>query len=159
MERVQAIGGTAIPPMARGYSRWGDHAAGWILLGLAGAALSERRRRDFLAITGAAVLAHGGAVVTKRLVRRRRPSDPRVRVLVKAPSDLSFPSAHASSTTAACVALTPLVGAPVAVAAAATMAGCRVALGVHYPSDVAAGAALGLAAGAVARRWADGGGR
>lgn len=153
MERVQRVADTWIPSAARAYSRWGDHAAGWIALGVAGAALSKRHRTDFLAMTGAVVLAHGSAVVTKRVVRRRRPSDGRIRVLDKTPSDLSFPSAHTASTTAAAAALAPVVGAPLASTAVATMAASRVLLGVHYPSDVAAGAALGLAAATVVRRW------
>lgn len=149
MERVQAMGTTPLPTVARIYSRWGDHAAGWIATGLVGAVVDRRRRATWLGVTASATLAHGGAVVLKRVVRRRRPWDERVRILVKAPSDLSFPSAHAASTTGAAVALVPIVGVPVAAALATTMAGARVMLGVHYPSDVAAGAAIGLAAGIV----------
>lgn len=153
MRRLQEVAaGGALPAVARGYSRWGEHAAGWLLLGLVGAAVDERRRRQWLGVTCASFGAHAAAVVLKRVVRRRRPDSPDVRVLVGTPSDLSFPSAHAASTTAAAVALAPLVGAPVAAGAACVMGFSRVLLGVHYPSDVAVGTGLGLLSGAVVRR-------
>ncbi|MBM7519386.1 phosphatase PAP2 family protein [Nocardioides nitrophenolicus] len=152
MVRLQAAAGRPGTAAARAYSTWGEHAFGWMGLGLAGALVDARRRRDWLAVTGGAFLAHGGAVVIKRVVRRRRPFDPRVEVRVPTPSDLSFPSAHTSSTTAAAVALAPMIGAPAATGLAATMALGRVALGVHYPSDVLTGVAVGVAAGTIARR-------
>lgn len=153
MRRLQEVAaGGRLPAVARGYSRWGEHAAGWLLLGLVGAAADRRRRTRWLGVTGAAFGAHAAAVVLKRVVRRRRPDSPDVRVLVGTPSDLSFPSAHAASTTAAAVALAPVVGAPLAVGAAGVMGLSRVLLGVHYPSDVVAGACLGLVSGALVRR-------
>ncbi len=153
MQRLQDSAGRGrLPSVARGCSRWGEHAAGWIVLGLAGAAVDRSRRPQWLGVTYASFGAHAAAVVLKRIVRRRRPDSPHVQVLVGTPSDLSFPSAHAASTTAAAVALVPLVGAPLAVGAAAVMAVSRVLLGVHYPSDVAAGVGLGALAGAAVRR-------
>jgi membrane-associated phospholipid phosphatase len=154
MQRLQAASGSAGGALARGYSLWGEHALGWMGLGLAGAVVDRGRRHQWLAVTGGALVAHGAAVVLKRVVRRRRPFDDRIVIRVKAPSDLSFPSAHVSSTTAAAVGLAPIVGTPAAVAAAGAMALARVSLGVHYPSDVAAAAALGLASGLAVRSWA-----
>ena len=68
------------------------------------------------------------------------------------PSTLSFPSAHATSTTAAAVAFGGLLGSPLAAAVVPPMALSRLVLGVHYPSDVVAGSALGAAVAVVARR-------
>lgn len=154
---VQAIGTGPVPGLAQAYSSWGEHARGWIVLGLVGSVVDTGRRPAWLSVTGSAICAHGAAVVLKRVARRRRPFHPSVRVLGRTPSDLSFPSAHAASTTASAVALAPIIGTPAAVGVAAGMAGSRVLLGVHYPSDVVVGAAIGAAAGLlgrrVARRW------
>ncbi|CAA9415776.1 MAG: Putative decaprenylphosphoryl-5-phosphoribose phosphatase, partial [uncultured Pseudonocardia sp.] len=101
---------------------------------------------------------HGASIGVKRVVRRPRPDDPSVEVRVGTPSRLSFPSAHATSTTAAAVlfgALLHRVGRGRAVAVLVPpMALSRLVLGVHYPSDVVAGALLGAAVAAGARRVA-----
>lgn len=136
-----------VPAAARAYSRFGEHASGWMALGSAGALIDAPRRRLWRRVALAAFVAHAAAVVLKRIMRRRRPSAPEIRVLTPTPSDLSFPSAHAASTAAALVVLAPVVGRPVAAGAAGCMALARVLLGVHYPTDVAAGLAVGLVVG------------
>jgi membrane-associated phospholipid phosphatase len=75
-----------------------------------------------------------------------------VRVLAATPSRLSFPSAHATSTTAAALLFGALLRRPLAALLVPPMAASRLVLGVHYPSDVLAGSALGAAVAAVARR-------
>jgi membrane-associated phospholipid phosphatase len=86
------------------------------------------------------------------VVRRPRPDDPRVQVHVGTPSRLSFPSAHATSSTAAAVLFGALLRKPLAAVVVPAMALSRMVLGVHYPTDVLAGSALGAAVAAVARR-------
>lgn len=128
---------------ARGLSHLGEHAAAWIALGALGAAVDAPRRREWLRATGSVVLAHGVSVVVKRVARRTRPELPGLLVGVGVPSRWSFPSSHATSTTAAAVAYGRLLGSPVPAAAVPVMAWSRLALGVHFPTDVAAGSALG----------------
>ena len=66
-----------------------------------------------------------------------------------APSSLSFPSAHATSSFACATAMTRIAPeAAVLFVLAFAIAACRPYLGMHYPSDVLAGrssaSALGL---------------
>lgn len=128
---------------ARGMSLFGEHAAGWLAVGLLGALVDRRRRRDWVTATVGVAVAHGASIAVKRVVRRPRPADPRVEVLVGTPSRLSFPSAHATSTTAAAVLFGGLLGCRLTPVLVPPMALSRLVLGVHYPSDVAAGALLG----------------
>lgn len=145
----------ARPPVlrvAQGMSTFGEHAAGWLSVGAVGALVDRRRRREWLAATAAVALAHGASIGVKRIVRRPRPDDPRVRVLAGTPSRLSFPSAHATSTTAAAVLFGGLLRRPLAPVLVPAMALSRLVLGVHYPSDVLAGSMLGAAIAATVQR-------
>jgi membrane-associated phospholipid phosphatase len=151
-------GAVAAPPVvrvARGMSHFGEHAAGWLAIGLLGAAVHRKdpgRRREWLGAAAAVALAHGASIGVKRVVRRPRPDDPSVRVLVGTPSRLSFPSSHATSTTAAAVLYGGLLRTPIGLVTVPLMALSRLVLGVHYPSDVAAGSALGAGVALVSRR-------
>jgi membrane-associated phospholipid phosphatase len=152
LESVQgAIARPSVVRAARVMSLFGEHAGGWLALGTLGALTDRRRRRDWLTATAAVALAHGASIGVKRVVRRPRPDDPRVRVLAGTPSRLSFPSAHATSTTAAAVLFGTLLRRPLVAVLVPPMALSRLVLGVHYPSDVLAGSLLGVAVAAVAR--------
>jgi MYXO-CTERM domain-containing protein len=143
---------------ARALSHFGEHSIGWVAVSLLGAILARRRRREWLVAGAGALVAHAAAVLIKRLVRRKRPHHPAVAVNVGTPSQLSFPSAHATSTTAAAILMGRAAGLPPGTAAAVLvppMALSRVLLGVHYPTDVAFGVALGAAVARLAL-WLDG---
>jgi len=137
---------------ARGLSHFGEHSIGWVTVALLGALLMPRRRRDWLVAGVGAFVAHAAAVLVKRLVRRERPHHPAVVVNVGTPSRLSFPSAHATSTTAAAILIGRATGLPLPAALIPPMALSRILLGVHYPSDVACGVALGVVVARVAER-------
>lgn len=114
------------------------------------------RRRELRAAAFAVVATAGGSALNalaKAAVRRPRPVlvDP-----VAHAGHSSFPSGHAQAVAVGVgvflVLLLPAVpatrrrlAAGLAVGWAVLMAGSRVALGVHYPSDVVAGLALGAA--------------
>jgi membrane-associated phospholipid phosphatase len=130
-------------PVALALSHFGEHSLGWLAVSAAGALLQPRRRRPWLLAGIGAVAAHAAAVLIKRVVRRPRPKHPAVAVNVGTPSALSFPSAHATSTTAATLLLAPLTGLPLPALVVPPMALSRLVLGVHYPSDVLTGVAVG----------------
>lgn len=130
---------------ARTLSHFGEHSIGWLVVSALGALLAPARRRAWLAVGFGAFAAHAAAVVIKRVVRRERPHHPSVVVNVGTPSRLSFPSAHATSTTAASVLMARVTGLPVPALLVPPMALSRLVLGVHYPSDVITGVAVGAA--------------
>jgi undecaprenyl-diphosphatase len=140
---------------ARALSHFGEHSAGWVGVSLLGAVLQPARRRAWLTAGAGAFLAHAVAVVIKRIVKRERPSHPAIAVNVSTPSRLSFPSAHATSTTAAAILLGRVTGLPLPVVLVPPMAVSRLVLGVHYPSDVVTGVAVGAVVAKAVSRLAD----
>jgi membrane-associated phospholipid phosphatase len=158
--RLQDLGDhPAVTRSAHLLSSAGEHAWSWLVIAGVGASLDRSRRSRWMEVGVATAFAHGAAVALKRIVRRRRPHAAGLRILDATPSDLSVPSAHAASTTAAAVSAAPLLGAGVTAPVAVAMFGARLVLGVHYPSDVTSGALLGVASAAAVRRVADALGR
>lgn len=135
---------------AANYSRlWLLTAA--ILAAVGGRSGRTAAGRGLLAIAVAAFVANGPA---KLLVRRRRPFGLSTSPLIRMPRSTSFPSGHSAAAFAFATAasreqpaLIPVLG-PLAGAVAYS----RVHTGVHYPSDVAAGAAIGVGSGVLTSR-------
>lgn len=128
------------------YSRTGEHGALWMGLAVLGTAASRgvRRRRYSRALRTVAltyVLTQGAKVAT----RRARPLMDDLPRLTTTLSNRSYPSAHASTAFAGARALSRVLPAPPLYVAATVMALSRPYVGVHYPSDVVAGAAFGVA--------------
>jgi len=73
-------------------------------------------------------------VLIKRVVRRQRPHDPAVAVNVGTPSQLSFPSAHATSTTAAAILMGRATGLPLPAVLVPPMALSRLVLVFTIPA-------------------------
>ena len=136
------------------YAWTGEWGRVWIAAALAGAVADRpRRRRWFLAALGVPVTLTVNFCI-KRIVRRQRPRLDGIEPAGRVPTTLSFPSAHAATSFAAAT----LIGAlalplrPLLYGAAALMAFSRPYLGVHYPSDVVAGAAVGTLLGRLLAR-------
>jgi undecaprenyl-diphosphatase len=104
--------------------------------------------RSLAAIAGLAAIV----LIVKLLVRRRRPEG-EWGAVYRATDPHSFPSGHAARAVLLAILATawaPFWFAAVLLLWAPLVALSRVAMGLHYLSDIFAGAGLGLLAGAVA---------
>jgi membrane-associated phospholipid phosphatase len=138
--------------MARNLSRWGEHSRLWFSVALAGAARDPARRGLYARLAGALAVTELLTAIVKLAVDRPRPSLADLPPLTDARSAQSCPSAHASTSFAAARLLCQALPASRVYLAASAMAFTRPYLGVHYPSDVVAGAILGTGVGEIAKR-------
>lgn len=134
-----------------------DHGRLWMGVAAVGALAGRRTRRG--AIRGLASLGAASFVsnvLLKPLFGRRRPDPERThlaRRIGTAPWTSSFPSGHSASAAAFATGATlevPWAG-PILVPLAAAVAYSRVHVGVHYRSDVWAGAAVGISVALIGR--------
>ena len=135
----------------RRYSRLGEHGAVWLAIGCLGSAADGERRGRWVRATLCVGAAYIVSTSIKMAIGRRRPVIEDLPHLMATPTGLSFPSSHSTSSFAAVQAYGRLLPRAPLLGAAAAMAFSRLYLGVHYPSDVAAGAALGTVLGSLGR--------
>jgi undecaprenyl-diphosphatase len=138
----------ALERFATALGKTGNNGGIWFALGLVLAIVDSANREAWLICAVLGPVAIGINYVVKLAVRRPRPVLEGLPPLGGAPSSLSFPSAHATSSFAVATAMTRVE--PVAALAfllAAALALGRPYLGMHFPSDVLAGALLGVALG------------
>lgn len=144
--------------LLRGVSRAGDWSVIWVVTALLLSLFGGRRGRR-AALRGWLAIAVSSGVFNhsiKLLVRRARPDlelVPSDRQPVKSTSTFSFPSGHTASAFAFTTGIAPEFPRLAAVlhVVAVAMGYSRVHAGMHYPSDVVAGAAAGTAAGLASR--------
>jgi membrane-associated phospholipid phosphatase len=138
---------------------WFTSLGGLLVMGpvaLAGAGWLFWHRRGAEALWLILTITSGRLVVegVKLLVQRPRPPVPDRLEWV---TSWSFPSSHSAGTMMTCVALALLWGRSAgwvaALLAAAAIGWSRVALGVHWPSDVLSGWGFGLLWIGAASRW------
>jgi undecaprenyl-diphosphatase len=136
-------------------SELGDFSLVWHLIGTSRALAPDRR--PIHAVRVAAILGVESALVNgpvKNLFRRHRPAWEQERPLrLRRPRTTSFPSGHASAAMTAAGVLAendPLW--PLYYAVGAVVASSRVYVKIHHPSDVVAGALVGVVLARLARR-------
>ncbi|HEY8082457.1 MAG TPA: phosphatase PAP2 family protein [Solirubrobacterales bacterium] len=133
---------------ARALGKAGNNGAMWVAIGLVLAIVDSSNREAWLICAALGPVAIGLNYVVKLIVKRPRPVLEGLPPLGGAPSSLSFPSAHATSSFAVATAMTRVAPeAAVVFVLAAALALGRPYLGMHYPSDVLAGALLGVGLG------------
>jgi membrane-associated phospholipid phosphatase len=135
------------------FSRLGEHAGVWLAIGAVGQALDARQRPGWRRATATVAGVYALNTAIKLAVRRPRPQLPGLPQLTSTPTQFSFPSAHASTSFAGALAYSRL-GAPALplYTLAVGLSISRLYLGVHFPSDVIAGAVLGTAVGGCVTR-------
>jgi undecaprenyl-diphosphatase len=156
MERLVRRRSAALDRALVAITRAANYSRLWLVIAGALAAFGGPRGRraagrGIVALMIAAGVANGPA---KLLVRRRRPRPGSRPALIRVPRSPSFPSGHSAAAfafaTGASAELPSL--APLLLPLAGAVAYSRVHTGVHYPSDVVAGALVGIGSGALAAR-------
>lgn len=129
----------------------GNHGLVWLILAGILLLTPKHRKAGVAVLAGLALEVVCCNLVLKPLVGRIRPCDvnPAVQLLVARPDDFSFPSGHTGASFAAVSALyfsrsrlwmpSLILAVPIAFS--------RLYLYVHYPTDILAGAIIGIMTG------------
>ena len=139
-------------------SRLANKSFLWAFISAALGATGRSGRRAGLRGTFAVLVASAVGHIQAFVVRRKRPEIdvvPVARRLARLPVSPSFPSRHSVSAFAFATGASlekPAAGIPL-LGLAAAVAYSRVYVGVHYPSDVVAGALLGSAVAVATRHF------
>ena len=140
----------------------GDKGFIWILAAILLLLRKKHRKKGVTVLLALGI----GFVITnlllKNIVARPRPYTilTELEILIPKPSDYSFPSGHTCSSFAAALAMLKVCDRKIGIFAcvlAVLIAFSRLYVGVHYPTDVLAGALLGTVSALIAvwsmKRW------
>ena len=146
-----AIGCPALDTFMSAVTVLGDHGVIWVVIGLFLLLMKKYRRWGFTMLVAVLVAWLFGEQFLKDVIARPRPfvEDPSFVLVIPAPHGYSFPSGH---TICAFTAATVLLFSPmrkrwkaVVCVLAVLIAFSRMYLCVHNPTDVLAGAVIGIA--------------
>ena len=161
-ELVRRSGDLPHTPADRGFQLLGraaNHSRLWFAIAaLLIARKGATRRAGLRGVAAIGFASFAASGVGKRLFPRRRPAAellPVYRRMTKRPTSSSFPSGHSASAFAfaSAAAMEHPGTAAVVFPLAAAVGYSRVHTGVHWPTDVAAGAAIGVGAAYATRHW------
>ncbi|MGA9705031.1 phosphatase PAP2 family protein [Pseudomonas sp.] len=132
---------------SRGGDGWLWWSAGLLVLSFGGTDRLQAFSAAFLSACSAVLLF----ARLKVHIRRPRPHGPHRWARIAAPDQFSFPSGHSMTAFAVCSALFDFYPHwwPILLVIAVAVATSRVILGLHYLTDVLAGAVIGSALGAI----------
>lgn len=154
LDALQIIHNPILDTIMCAITRLGDAGIFWILLCISLLILPKTRKSGVIlmaALLVDLVVCNG---ILKPLVHRIRPFDVKtgVELLVKRPTDYSFPSGHTAASFASVMALylagEKKIWIP-SLVLAILIAFSRLYLYVHYPTDVLGGVIIGVVAGAL----------
>ena len=154
LDALQTIHNPVLDTLMSAITRLGDAGIIWILLCVVLLILPRTRKSGAIlmaALLVDLVVCNG---ILKPLVHRIRPFDVKtgIELLVKQPTDYSFPSGHTAASFASVMALY-LAGEKKlwisALVLAVLIAFSRLYLYVHYPTDVLGGMIIGVISGAL----------
>jgi membrane-associated phospholipid phosphatase len=128
------------------FSKLGEQAMIWFALCGVGALVDPEHRPTYAKTAKTVLGVYAVNQLIKFSVQRPRPRLDDLPPLSGTLSGLSYPSAHSATSFAAARTLSPALPAPALYSLAGALAISRLYLGLHYPSDILAGAALGAAA-------------
>ena len=148
-----------LDPLFVGLSFVGSFGLIWLLIAVAISGFSWSRPWLWTRVGVAILVAEGVSAALKQWFERDRPplSNPDPEPLVDLPATHSFPSGHATVSFACATVLAlavPRLRVPL-YALATLISLSRVYVGVHYPLDVLAGAALGVGIAIALRKLAE----
>lgn len=152
-----------LTPVMKGITFLGNGGWFWIVLALALLICPKTRRAGIAAGIALLLSLLVNNVFLKNVVARTRPYElvEGLQILVSRPHDFSFPSGHSGASFAAACAMYPNLPrrwGVVLVVLAALIALSRLYVGVHFPTDVLAGAVIGICLGLLANallRWGE----
>jgi len=162
-DRVDALfdglrGQPAVDRLMYTVTELADFSLLWHLIGAARGATASDTDRGFAETARLAVVLGGESMlvngVLKGMFKRQRPVPDFERPLhLRVPLTSSFPSGHASAAFCSAAILSQTSrGGRLWYGVAALVASSRVYVKIHHPSDVLAGAGVGLTIGLIARR-------
>ena len=154
LDALQTIHTPILDAIMCGITRLGDAGIIWILICVVLLILPKTRKSGVIMAAALLVDLLICNVIMKPMVHRIRPFDVKtgIELLVKRPTDFSFPSGHTAASFASVTALY-LAGEKKlwipSLVLAVLIAFSRLYLYVHYPTDVLGGAIIGVAAGMI----------
>ena len=152
----QAIQNPVLTPVLKLFTLIGEAGAVWIAVGILLLARKDSRSAGMAVLLSLVFCLVTGNAFLKNVVARPRPCwrAPDIEMLIAIPRDYSFPSGHTMSSFAAAVGvyIWNRKWGIAALAGAVIIAASRMYFYVHYPTDVLAGAVIGIFL-AVLSRW------